>query len=294
MQATGTIPTSIGNELGTEPGVASHMRGASSSAVDTAPPAGARARPRLSRTLARARWSEYGALLETALDRGYRVLGVEQWVTAGAPTGDGALLVLRHDVDQHPRSALAMARVERGLGIGSAWYFRWRTADAGTIAQLREDGAAVGFHYETLSRLALERGARGEAGIAALVPEARRRLAEEIATFARLHGPIRTICPHGDSRAPLARNASLVGAGGAAGLGVEHDVNEAMRDCGLAHWLTDRTRGEGGWAAGPRPAELLAGRRSPLLCVVHPNNWSSGASLWLSRLLRTGGDAPPV
>lgn len=275
-------------------GVGSYMRGASSSAVDTALRAGARARPRLSRTLARARWSEYGALLETALANGYRVLGVEQWLTAGAPTGDGPLLVLRHDVDQQPRSALAMARVERGLGIGSAWYFRWRTADAGTIARLRQDGDAVGFHYETLSRLALERGARGEAAIAALVPEARRLLTEEIATFNRLHGAVRTICPHGDSRAPLARNAILVGPDDAPALGVEHDVNEAMRARGLAHWLTDRTRGEGGWAAGPRPAELLAERRSPLLCVVHPNNWSSGASLWLSRVLRTGGDAPPV
>lgn len=253
-----------------------------------------RPRPRLSRTLARARWSEYGVLLEGALDRGYRVLGVEQWVTAGAPVGDAPLLVLRHDVDQQPRSALTMARVERELGIESAWYFRWRTAERETIARLREDGAAVGFHYETLSRLALGRGARGEAEVAALVPEARCVLAEEIDAFARLHGPIRTICPHGDSRVPLARNASLVGPDGAAALGVEHDVNEAMRARGLAHWLTDRTRGEGGWAAGPRPQELFAERRTPLLCVVHPNNWSSGASLWLDRVLRTRVDAPPV
>lgn len=270
------------------------MRGGSSAAVDTASRTGIRPRPRLSRTLARARWSEYAGLLEAALENGYEVLGVEQWLTAGAPGGDGPLLILRHDVDQQPRSALAMARLERELGIGSAWYFRWRTADAATIARLREDGAAVGFHYETLSRLALERGARTGSDVAALVPEARRLLATEIATFARLHGPIRSICPHGDSRAPLARNASLVGAGDAPGLGVEHDVNEAMRERGLGHWLTDRTRGEGGWAPGPRPAELLAEGCSPLLCVVHPNNWSSGPSLWLDRVLRTGVDAPPA
>lgn len=267
-------------------------------------------RPRLSRTLAAARWGEYRALLEAALGAGYRVLGVEQWVTAGVEP-DGPLLVLRHDVDQHPRSALEMAAVERQLGIRSAWYFRWRTADRGTIAALREDGHAVGLHYETLSRLALERGARTEAEIAALVPPARDVLREEIATFARLHGPIRSVCPHGDSRVPLARNASLMRGREAAALGLACDVNEAMRGRGLAHWLTDRTQGEGGWAAGPRPAQLLAERLSPILCVVHPNNWSSGPSLWLDRVLaavlpragqgvqsrgplRTGADAPPA
>jgi len=83
-----------------------------------------------------------------------------------------------------------------------------------------------------------------------------------------------------------------------------------MRGRGLGHWLTDRTKGEGGWADGPRPAELFGAGVSPILCVVHPNNWSSGPSLWLDRALaavlpagddgwplrplRTGADAPPA
>lgn len=258
-------------------------------------------RPRLSRTIAPARWGEYRALLGEALTRGYRAIGVEQWLgesagVGGARTADGErpLLVLRHDVDQHPRSALAMASVERELGIRSSWYFRWRTADARTIAALRADGCSVGLHYETLSRLALERRARTAGEVASLLPEARRGLAREIATFARLHGPFRSICPHGDSRVPQARNAELVKGRGAAAFGVDHDVNEAMRGRGLAHWLTDRISGEGGWAAGPRPSELFEARLSPILCVVHPNNWSSGPSLWADRLLRGGSDVPPA
>lgn len=242
--------------------------------------------------MAAARWREYSSLLEEALAHGYRAIGVEQWLREPAAS-DAPLLVLRHDVDQHPRSALAMAALERALGIRSAWYFRWRTADARTIAALREGGCVVGFHYETLSRLALAHNARTAPEVARLVPEARRELAAEIATFARLHGPINSICPHGDSRAPLARNAELVKGRGAASFGVEHDVNEAMRGRQLAHWLTDRISGEGGWAAGPRPAELFAARLSPILCVVHPNNWASGPSLWLDRVLRGASDVPP-
>lgn len=281
----------------------------STSVAGIAPSLPVRVRPRLSRTLARARWGEYRTVLDHALRRGYSVLGVEQWVIGEAPV-DGPLLVLRHDVDQHPRSALAMARVEHELGIRSAWYFRWRTADPGTIAALREQGCAVGLHYETLSRLALERGIADPVEIAALVPEARRRLRREVAAFACLHGPIRSICPHGDSRIGQARNASLVEGLDPAGLGVEFDVNQAMRGRGLGHWLTDRAQSEGGWAEGPRPAQLFDGEVSPILCVVHPNNWSSGPSLWLDRALaavlpaggdgrsrwplRTGVDAPPA
>ena len=267
-----------------------------------------RARPRLSRTLSRARWPEYRHLLEAALSHGYRVIGVEDWVAGADPAGP--VLAVRHDVDQHPRSALAMSAVERELGLRTAWYLRWRTADPRVVAALRESGATVGFHYETLSRLALERGARTADQVEALVPAARVALREEIDAFARLHGPIRSVCPHGDSRIPLARNARLLKGDDAAGFGVEFDVNEAMRGRGLAHWLTDRSRAEGRWADGLDPCDIFAARRSPLLCVVHPNNWSSGPGLWLDRLLaatlpsddegrrpgplRTGIDAPPA
>ena len=289
------------------------MTGSSSSAAGIAPPPRARPRPRLSRTLAPARWREYRALLEAALEYGYRVVGVEDWVAGGVAGAESPapLLALRHDVDQHPRSALAMARVERELGLRSAWYFRWRTADPHLVRALRRNGGTVGFHYETLSRLALERGARTAPEVAALAPAARRGLREEIAAFARLHGPIRSVCPHGDSRAPLARNASLMHGCDPGEFGVEFYINEAMRGRGLARWLTDRSRAEGRWADRVEPRELLSARRTPILCVVHPNNWSSGPSLWLDRALaaalpgngsgprprrplRTGSDAPPA
>lgn len=286
------------------------MTASSSSAAEIAPPPPARLRPRLSRTLAPARWGEYRTLLETALENGYRVLGVEEWV-AGADSSPAPLLALRHDVDQHPRSALEMARVERELGLRSAWYLRWRTADPRVIGALREAGCTVGFHYETLSRMALESGARSDAEVVALVPAARAGLQAEVAAFAGLYGPIRSICPHGDSRVPLARNAMLVKRREAGEFGVEFDVNEAMRGRGLASWLTDRTLPEGRWAGRAEPHALFAARRSPILCVVHPNNWSSGVSLWLDRALaavlpaagdggrprrplRTGVDAPPA
>jgi len=77
--------------------------------------------------------------------------------------------------------------------------------------------------------------------------------------------------------------------------------------------LTDRSAAEGGWKDRVDPRDLLTRGVSPILCLTHPNNWASGASLWgdrvLTRLLNgpggkndptlrgpvsTGSDEPPL
>jgi SAM-dependent methyltransferase len=260
-----------------------------------------RPRPRLSRTLARARWREYEELLEAALGAGYSLVPVEDWLDGAGGHGEPTL-ILRHDVDQHPRSALTMAAIEREAGVRSTWYFRWRTADPHVIGRLRADGFQVGLHYETLSRAALRNGSPPAA--------AREELARESAAFQRLYGPIRSIAPHGDSRVPGIDNGDLTKEIGTRGLWVKFDGNEAMARRRPAVWLTDRSGPEGGWADGLDPLRLLERAETPILCLTHPNNWASGAGLWIdrglstvlpnpssgraARPLRTRGDAPPT
>jgi ubiquinone/menaquinone biosynthesis C-methylase UbiE len=268
-----------------------------------------RLRPRLSRTLSRARWDEYGRFLRSALEAGYSLVPLEAWVR-GEAEGEGPVLILRHDVDQHPRSALAMAKIERGLGVRSSWYFRWRTADSRVVRALRRDGFEVGLHYETLTRLALERGLE-DSPPESLLEEARLVLRGEISAFASLFGEIRSVVPHGDSRVPAIHNAALFEGQDPSDYGVEFDGNAVMRGRGLAYWLTDRSAAEGGWNEGVDPQKLIGDRVSPVLSVTHPNNWSSGPSLWLDRTvsgalprrpvdpsrprrpIRTGTDRPP-
>jgi hypothetical protein len=245
-----------------------------------------RLRPRLSRTLSRARWREYGELLDAARAHGYAIVSLEDWIVGGER--DDPLLVLRHDVDQHPRSALRMAAIEERRGLRSTWYFRWRTADARAIARLRGAGHHVGFHYETLSRLVRER--RLAAADDALVDEARAELRREAAAFCARFGPMRSVCPHGDTRVPGVSNAALLRGQDPRAFGVEFDGNHAMHGRRLGHWLTDRSRAEGSWGDGVDPLALLAERRSPILCLTHPHNWVSGAALWLDRL--AGGHVP--
>ena len=267
-----------------------------------------RTRRRLSRTFSRQRWAEYRHLLVAAREHGYELVSLEAWVANPQRSRDRTL-VLRHDVDQHPRSALAMAHIESELGVTSTWYFRWRTAHEAVIRELRGRGFAVGLHYETLSRRALDLGRTDMNGSPSLIEECRRTLRDEIELFQARFGPIRSVCPHGDSRLPSVSNAALLRGEDCSAYGIEFDGNNAMRGKGIALWLTDRSRAEGNWKDGVDPHSSFREAVSPILCLTHPNNWVAGPSLWLDRALaaalpppdgigparpiRTGADAPP-
>lgn len=245
-----------------------------------------RIKPRLARTLSGGRWDEYRRFLQMAREHGYRVVALEEWVRESQRDRAGPTLILRHDVDQHPRSALAMAAIEEDLGVRSSWYFRWRTAHPLVVAAIKRRGFDVGLHYETLSRNALDRKAFDGVDDS-LLAESRRDLRAEIGAFTRLFGPIRSVVPHGDSRIPAVHNGELLRDPRKwEEYGIEFDGNEAMLGRNLGYWLTDRSSVEGGWGEGIDPAELFASRITPILCVTHPNNWASGPSLWLDRMLR--------
>jgi hypothetical protein len=244
-----------------------------------------RVKPRLARTLSRGRWDEYRRFLQSARDHGYRIVALEDWVRKSDQDGAELTLIMRHDVDQHPRSALAMAEIEQDLGLRSSWYFRWRTAHPVVVGAVRHQGHHVGLHYETLSRKALERGLLGGVDDS-LLDECRRELRAEIAAFERLFGPISSAVPHGDSRVPGIHNGELLQNRDCGNYGIEFDGNEAMNGRNLGYWLTDRSSVEGGWREGVAPAELFASRITPILCLTHPNNWASGPSLWVDRMLR--------
>ncbi|HEY7951636.1 MAG TPA: hypothetical protein VID70_01535 [Solirubrobacteraceae bacterium] len=279
-----------------------------------------RTRRRLGRTLSRARWAEYRELLGMALGQGYAVLSLEEWLADPATAEDRPRLLVRHDVDQHPASALRMAAIEREFGVRSTWYFRWRTANARVIEAIAAEGHAVGLHYETLTRELLRQGLdttgtreRHNGSDAAatqdlmsraqeMIPHARELLRAELKTFAGRFGqpskPVRSACPHGDTRVPGVHNGVLLLGEEWSEYGLEWDANAAMREHALDVWLTDRSTAEGGWKDGMDPLDLLVERRTPILAVVHPNNWVSGAALWWDRALpgalHTGDDEPAL
>jgi hypothetical protein len=233
-----------------------------------------------------------------ALAHDYAVVSLETWLADPAAQVGRDVLILRHDVDQYPASALRMATIEAELGIYSTWYFRWRTARPDVVRTIRDAGHAVGLHYETLTRELLHRGLSA-ASAPTLISEARILLREELARFAALHGPARSTCPHGDTRVRGVHNGVLLAGEDLSSYGIEWEANAAVGRHPLDVWLTDRSIAEGRWKDGLDPIDLLIDRRSPILAVVHPNNWVSGVGLWCDRVLparlgATGTDTPPL
>jgi len=235
--------------------------------------------------------------LQIALDQGYALLSLEAWLADPGLAADRPRLLLRHDVDQHPAAALKMAAIEAELGVISTWYFRWRTALPQVVGEIHAHGHAVGLHYETLTRELLRRGL-GPLDAEALIPEARELLRRELAAFAERFGPVRSACPHGDTRMPGVHNGLLLLGEDWSAYGLDWDANAAMREHFLDVWLTDRSAPEGRWKEGLDPIDLLIDRRSPILAVVHPNNWVSGPGLWWDRALpgalHTSSDTPSI
>jgi hypothetical protein len=185
-----------------------------------------------------------------------------------------------------------MAEIERQVGVRSTWYLRWRTADPEVISELRRRGGEIGFHYETLTRRVISERLRRDADLSALMDACRIELRCEIAQFNELFGPIRSISAHGDSRVPWVRNLELFDGQKDLHLDV-YDANLAMRRHRLGCWLTDRTAAEGGWGDGESPAALLGAGVSPIQCLSHPNNWTSGLSAWRDRVLGALLPTPP-
>jgi hypothetical protein len=251
-------------------------------ASESSPRAAARTRRRFSRTLSRARWPEYGRLLKAALGAGYQVVTLEDFLDGVFTSETAPVLILRHDVDQYGPAALTMSDYEVALGLRSTWYFRWETVDEALIAELRRRGGEIGLHYETLTRAALD-GDPYDLADGARIEEARDRLCEEVETCRASFGPPRSVAAHGDTRVPGVRNAELLRERDPAEFGVDYDANFAMRRHRLAVWLTDRSSAEGRWSEGLDPHALIWERRSPILCLTHPNNWVAGTTLWWER-----------
>jgi hypothetical protein len=255
------------------------------------------------------RWREYRLLLQTARSADYACLSMGAWVDGGGPSHhDGRpILILRHDVDQNPRSVLPMLTIETDLQVTSTWYFRWRTANPSVIRRVQEQGGDVGLHYETLSRLRLANRFEGPPGPDVLA-EAQAILRRELSAFSVLFGPTSSACPHGDTRVPDVRNALLLEHEDPADWNLQFDCVGTMAGRRLAKWLTDRRLERGGWKDGIDPLVLLATRQTPILCLTHPNNWASQPSTLSDRILcallpdagvekvriaRTGSDRPP-
>jgi len=233
------------------------------------------------------RWPTYAACLRAALDAGYRVVSLESWLGEQCESRERTV-VLRHDVDADAAGARRMSDIERDLGLCSTFYFRWSTLDLRVVESVRRNGSHIGFHYETLTRYALEQHLSSPAAITEDVLEASRRiLKEEIARFRDLVGECRSVAAHGDLRARLIgrTNDCLLAGERYSDYGILYSADDPSVLNHVDGWVADDDGSDGYRRAGVRFQQALEGRHAVLLFNSHPNHWGAGLPLLAKRLL---------
>ena len=129
-------------------------------------------------------YQKYSDLCQSALKSGFTVLTVSSYIKN---VDDKRVLVIRHDVDNFPRRALRLAKLEHSLGIHSTYYFRKHLfSNPKIIKSVAEMGHEIGYHYESLD----EAKGNYEAAI-----DLFRLGLEQLRQIAK----VETICMHGNS-----------------------------------------------------------------------------------------------
>jgi hypothetical protein len=104
-------------------------------------------------------------------------------------------VILRHDVDKLPENSLAIAKIEKDLGISGSYFFRavpesWNER---IIKEISAMGHEIGYHYENLSEISRTKRVRSEEQLFELAFADFKRNLEKLRTLT----PVKTICMHG-------------------------------------------------------------------------------------------------
>lgn len=133
-------------------------------------------------------FTKYDKLCEEISKSQYKVYTMKEYLLSEKDVKK--YIILRHDVDRNPESAILMARIENKYNIKSTYYFRYieRVFKPNLIKSVHDLGHEIGYHYEVLDK------ANGNPDLAIKIFE------QELSTF-RKYFNIKTIAQHGS---PLA------------------------------------------------------------------------------------------
>jgi hypothetical protein len=126
--------------------------------------------------------SIYTELLKSLQKNGYVFQTFEQFMQKPA----SKVVVLRHDIDKLPGNAVAVAKIEKSLGIKGSYYYRIvkESNVPELIREVAKMGHEIGYHYEDLTL------AKGDLEIAL-------KMFKENLAYFRTFYPVTTACMHG-------------------------------------------------------------------------------------------------
>ena len=230
---------------------------------------------------------KYKELCEAIMEE-YMPLTIESYLTKKPP---GKFVILRHDVDRKPETALRMAKLENDLGITSTYYFRMKkdVFKPEIIKEIANLGHEIGYHYEVLDK------AKGD------FERAIRIFEDELKEFRKI-SDVKTICMHGN---PLSKwmNKDIwkkydfkdFGIIGEPYLSIDYTKVLYLTDTGRK-WnsrfsVKDVVDANVNQAIEKVKStedmiEMLSNKEAEQICILtHPNRWSDSFSGWLIELI---------
>ena len=231
--------------------------------------------------------SKYEELCRTIADMDWNVITVQKYLQKNLET---PCLILRHDVDRFPRSALRLAKIENRYGLQSTYYFRYtrHVFKKEIINEIYDLGHEIGYHYEVLSK------ARGDIELAAKL------FRDELVEFRKLV-PVQTASMHGR---PLSKYHNLklwehytpeqFGLIGEAYKNIDFSILHYYSDTGRTwHSTKYNLRDKVNHPKNQKEVEttedliniLKSGAQNSYCLLTHPNRWSSGDFEWGISLL---------
>lgn len=127
-------------------------------------------------------------MISVLLEKDYRVITFAEYLRGEKPN---RFVILRHDVDRKPENSLAVAKIEKELGVKTSYYFRAvsESWDNEIIREIASLGHEIGYHYESLTTC------KGN------LRDAYKDFEQNLARLRALV-PVQTICMHGSPRSP--------------------------------------------------------------------------------------------
>lgn len=226
-----------------------------------------------------AKLSRYKELIKASVDQGYKIVPVIEWYREFDSLQSQKVIILRHDVDFDPKTAMALGYIENQLNCRSTYYFRWSTADSLQVNYLKSLGHEIGLHYETLATYCTKKNITDKNSVTIeVLDKCRELLKEEIRLFESKYGDIYSICSHGTVRNRLIglSNSVLISKQRPADFNIDIDANSPEITKPVSIMISD----SGNKWDPISYEEALQQNNQIMYILIHPDWWGDKKITW--------------
>lgn len=223
------------------------------------------------------RFDEYRNILESAVLNGYSIISLDHFaklVNSESILPSKAYLVLRHDIDTDPDTALIFSSIETNLQVSATYYFRIKTWNDAVVAKLANLNHSIGYHNEELSDYAKKQHFKNPDKLLDRISDIQDLFLSRISFLRERSGlPINHTASHGDfvnRKLFIKNNLILLDSSFRMKAGIEFEAYDANIQNAYGIHVSDRPAPSHFY---PRhPLDLITKRKSFCL-LTHPRWW---------------------